>query len=537
MSERSRRRRVIGRYHQQSKHGVNGFARSLGYLDWANQPNPFRFYEGCQQLKLPLPGQVTTAKTDLLFAPPCGPGQPLDLDSVGHLLRYSLALSAWKQSGDSRWSLRINPSSGNLHPEEAYLLCGDLPGLPAGLYHYSPFLHCLEKRGQLANGHGLQGGLLLGLSTIAWREAWKYGERSFRYCQLDTGHALAALALAASLLGWRLRLLTGLDAEQLATLLGLARQDCHPAEGEEAELLCWLSPDEECLARTPDLATLCQHMATMPLVGQANQLSRNHQPWPVLEEVARASQADGPELPAQAENQAEELAVPSSNRRRSWSLAEVIVKRRSGVSFLAEQSQMAREVFEDCLTASLFRPGLPPFAGCQLSAQVHLLLFVHRVEGLKQGLYLLLRNENHFRRLQVELATSFAWQRQGDLPLYLLAPGDFRSMAQRLSCDQDIAADSSFAVAMLARFQENIDRHAHAYRQLFWEAGMIGQLLYLQAEAHDYQGTGIGCFFDDELHALCGLQGEQWQDLYHFTVGRARQDERLITLPAYSHLR
>jgi hypothetical protein len=65
---------------------------------------------------------------------------------------------------------------------------------------------------------------------------------------------------------------------------------------------------------------------------------------------------------------------------------------------------------------------------------------------------------------------------------------------------------------------------------------MIGQVLYLEAEAHGFRGTGIGCFFDDALHALAGLADSAWQSLYHFTVGRPVEDPRLTTLPPYEHL-
>jgi hypothetical protein len=35
------------------------------------------------------------------------------------------------------------------------------------------------------------------------------------------------------------------------------------------------------------------------------------------------------------------------------------------------------------------------------------------------------------------------------------------------------------------------------------------------------RGTGIGCYFDDPVHQVFGLQGLAFQSLYHFTVGAA----------------
>jgi hypothetical protein len=72
-----------------------------------------------------------------------------------------------------------------------------------------------------------------------------------------------------------------------------------------------------------------------------------------------------------------------------------------------------------------------------------------------------------------------------------------------------------------------------AYRRLFWEAGAIGQALYLEAEAAGLRGTGIGCCFDDGVHQVLGITGHALQSLYHFTVGGPVDDPRLSTLPGY----
>jgi hypothetical protein len=89
---------------------------------------------------------------------------------------------------------------------------------------------------------------------------------------------------------------------------------------------------------------------------------------------------------------------------------------------------------------------------------------------------------------------------------------------------------------MLARLEAVPRRGAWWYRRLFWEAGVLGQALYLEAEAAGVRGTGIGCYFDDAFHQLLGLRGEEWQSLYHFTVGGPVEDTRLRTLAPYAHL-
>jgi hypothetical protein len=90
---------------------------------------------------------------------------------------------------------------------------------------------------------------------------------------------------------------------------------------------------------------------------------------------------------------------------------------------------------------------------------------------------------------------------------------------------------------MLAELEPAIVEHgAWMYRHLHWEAGAIGQILYIEAEAARLRATGIGCFFDDAVHELIGLRDRSLHSLYHFTVGRPVPDTRLRTLPAYHHL-
>ncbi len=111
-----------------------------------------------------------------------------------------------------------------------------------------------------------------------------------------------------------------------------------------------------------------------------------------------------------------------------------------------------------------------------------------------------------------------------------------KNQAQLISCQQAIAGDSAFSLAMLARFETVLKESPWRYPSLYWETGMIGQVLYLEAEANGMQGTGIGCFYDDLMHELLGINGHSWQDLYHFTIGRALVDDRIQTLPPYHHL-
>ena len=171
--------------------------------------------------------------------------------------------------------------------------------------------------------------------------------------------------------------------------------------------------------------------------------------------------------------------------------------------------------------------------------RIHLGLFVHRVNGLAPGLYALARDPDKVDTLKAVMGSEFCWQSVPDrppgLPLYLLQEGDCRALASTVSCGQSIAGDGAFSLAMIADYWDSLATYGAAfYRNLFWEAGMVGQLLYLEAEEAGIRATGIGCYFDDPVHAAFGIVSRAWQSFYHFTVGAPVEDGRLGTLPAYN---
>jgi hypothetical protein len=113
-----------------------------------------------------------------------------------------------------------------------------------------------------------------------------------------------------------------------------------------------------------------------------------------------------------------------------------------------------------------------------------------------------------------------------------------RGLASRVSCDQQIAGDGCFSLGMIARFESSIaEDGAWMYPRLFWETGVVGQVLYLEAEALGLRATGIGCFYDDAVHGVFGLRDRNWQSLYHFTIGGAVEDARIAREPAYAQPR
>lgn len=505
---------VVQAYHQRTKHRFEAYAAGPGTLDWDAQPAAFRHYEGVPPIELPL------ASAEHLTAAPVTPAIP-DLASIGALLHLSFGLTAWKTLGPDRWAVRANPSSGNLHPVEAYVLVAGIPVLADGLYHYRPEIHALELRAVHLQPVAAGPVLAIGLSCVMWREAWKYGERAFRYCQLDTGHAQACLDYAAALLGWRMAEQSQVGSHTLAALLGLDRAAEFPGRRaevsqEEAELL--LTVDFTGGATWLDPLALHEAAGTARWQGVASLIDRFPMfRWPVIAEVAAATRrAD------------DSGAAPNPQRIPRVQPASLILRRRSAQRF-DPAHVMGRGDFELLLEA------LRPAAG----ARIGLLMFVHRVEGLAPGVYFLPRGPVEGGMAE-RLQARYKLLPLDGLPaadaLFSLASADpleLRRVARSLHCHQDIASNACIAFGMLAPFAELVDADPPAYRELYREAGALGQVLYLEAEALGLRGTGIGCFFDDPVHGVAGFDDDAFQTLYHFTIGLPVSDGRVETTPPY----
>ncbi|HET6378883.1 MAG TPA: SagB family peptide dehydrogenase [Methylocella sp.] len=523
-------------YHERIKHRLERYSAGPETLDWDMQPNPIREFKGCRRIALPLAPPSLAARFSHIYAAGMAPAA-LSINSVGTLMQLSLGLSAWKEYGPDRWALRCNPSSGNLHPTEAYLLSYQVPGLDNGLYHYVCRDHSLEMRCMWDDKHDAlrenasQSLLFVGLASIHWREAWKYGKRAFRYCQLDIGHAIGALRYAAGVLGWSAKAVEGIGSEELEALLGLDRtDDSRSVETEEPYLLIAIRPRPlyDAANATGGMIPIKPGEGTWH--GRPNRLGPHPMyRWPVIDQVATATRGapakDGRPCPS----------YPALTQTSDASASHVILKRRSAQRF-DRNFTMDSSIFFHMLDCLLARPAAP-WDVWGYSPRIHPVFFVYRVVSLSPGVYALSRHPDAELALRDSLSQDFIWQKvesaPAHLPLFKLLSADCRSAAGTVSCHQAIARDSCFALGMLAEFDAVVRLDPWRYRQLHWEAGLVGHVLYLEAEAAGLRGIGIGCFFDDVFHELLGVTDRRFQSLYHFTAGFPLTDERITTLPPY----
>jgi hypothetical protein len=350
------------------------------------------------------------------------------------------------------------------------------------------------------------------------------------------GHALAALGFAAAGIGWESRLLDDPSSDDVAKLIGLWGQEGPEAELAECLLAVFPRTNGAAALKSFD-ASAISSLSDIDWIGQPNILSASHRLWPAIDAVAHACRKPATNDTYERTDHYTTLFTRQPQTVRSIPLRKMIHQRRSAVD-MDGYTSIPRDAFYSILARTLPYSNGPPFDSLPWPPQVHLALFVHRIDGFQPGIYILIRNPEETVKLKGAMDASFLWQTPKDcpegLPLFLLLPGDAREVSSRISCHQSIAGDGCFSAAMIAAFQAPITLYGPwFYPRLYWECGMIGQVLYLEAEAASVRGTGIGCFFDDPTHNLLGLNNLEYRDLYHFTIGGPIEDPRLTTMKPY----
>jgi SagB-type dehydrogenase family enzyme len=502
-------------YHQFTKHTVQSLNRAPHVLDWDNMPDPFRHYDGAPLLDLPADPPAPDVPALDLLAGAYGATHAADGTAfLSQLMFHTAAISASKRVPSGyQYALRVNPSSGNLHPTEFHFFARFAQCLaqwPDGLYHYRPSSHMAEQRAAGSPpvpAAASDAPLVFVLTSIAWREAWKYGNRAYRYCLLDMGHAWQALALAARAIGCDTFAIGHFPDDEIA-------QSCRLHADEWPLLIVKVSGG----ARPCPAPFSAPSGNTTWSEGYANGLSPRQIDFPMIDAIHAATKLQTPPVRVGiADVQTPPVSVgigveprdsasislppPASSARP---FGEVARARRSALDFRGGPQSISLAHLSAILAVTA-EPLEADFADARF---ISLYLYAHRVDGLDPGVYRY-------------------WPQHA--ALQLIRSGDQRVAAAGLSLGQDLAGNACVAFSMIADLDRAARVHGdRGYRYAHFEAGAIGHRLYLAAESLGLGATGIGAFFDDQVHGYLHLAPEQGQVVYHFAIGYPVDDSRLV---------
>jgi SagB-type dehydrogenase family enzyme len=477
-------------YHNGPKHSLHSIRSNRHYLDWDNQPLPFKLYSTLDPL--PLPHDFPPASLPTLTAISTVEAQREtetipEVRDLAALLFLSAGITKRRTSPGGEIYFRAAACTGALYHIDLYVVCGDLPGLPAGVYHFGPHdfaLRCLrtgDYRSVLVHASRQEptvthAPVTLVCTSTYWRNAWKYQARAYRHCFWDTGTLLANTLAAAAAFTLPVRAITGFVDAAVNRLLDL---------DTEREVALVLVPLGQTAGQVPSSSPEVEplHLPTRPL-------SKTAVDYPAIRAMhAASSLSDEGEIAVwRGAPLSRTTPIPTGQLFSLTPLPDAVlpgaplddVIRHRGSARVFAREPISFAQLSTLLTRTT--RGVPAdFLDPSGTTLTDLYLIVNAVEDLPSGAYVFHRDRN---------------------ALELLREGDFRHEAGYLGLGQELPADASVNIYCLAELPAILQRFGNrGYRAAQLEAAIIGGKLYLAAYGQRLGATGL-TFFDDDVTAF-----------------------------------
>ena len=463
------------RFHDATKHSYQSVRHVPHFLDWDNQPLPFKLYRAVRAIPLPDVSEAGTVSALAAMNAQASTRiskEALDLEALARILFYTAGIT--KKRGQMLF--RAAACTGALYHIELYLVSGSVDGLDAGVYHYSPKLGTLEVlrdgdwRESLVDASGgvsrlQQARAAIVLTSTYWRNAWKYQARAYRHTFWDSGTMLANLLAMTSALEVPAHIVLGFADEDVNRLLDV------DSNKEAAVAIVSLGGGASEIPKAPG--------AVEPLGLETVPLSRTEVDYPLIRETHRASSLGDGE---RARTWRQQGAVPPRQRAQDARPADAgtapieSVIRRRGSSRRFERTSISYDALSTILaTASHGVDGDVFDSGATLT---DLYVIANDVDDLAQGTY---------------------FYEPGENTLTLLKNGSFRSEARYLDLEQELAGDASANIYVLVSLEPLLERLGErGYRLAQLEGGVVGGRVYLASYALGLGASGL-TFFDDAV--------------------------------------
>ena len=511
-------------YHERTKHSPASVRNSRHVLDWEIQPRPFKIYTHIDPIPLPRQLSVPPLPTVQAIASPgvtpVAAAVP-DVQSLALLLHFSAGITRKKiYAGGREMHFRAAACTGALYHIDLYVVCGELPDLAAGVYHFAPHDFSLRRlrrgdfRAALRDAAADEATVATAPAMIVctstfWRNTWKYQARAYRHCFWDSGTVLANLLAVGVAARLPTCVVMGFVDQPVNQLLDLDTR----REVALAMVSIGYQPDTSFTEAPP---TPRLSLETVPL-------SSREVDYPAIREVHAASTLHSP---AEVPSWRTPITLPATplcgETFPLQPLVEVPPKRlddtilhrgssrrfsHTAISF-AELSTLLRSATRG-VPADFLVPDAsagrvdPTVAGHTALSELYLI--VNAVDGLPPGAYLYDRG-----REAVEL----------------IREGDLRREAGVLDLGQDLGADAAVNMYLLARLDPILERFGNrGYRAAQLEAAIVGGKLYLGAYALGLGATGL-TFFDDDVVRFFSPHAAGKDVMFLVAIGRPRRAAR-----------
>ena len=472
-------------YHNGTKHPHGDLMDRWHSFDPTGQPLLFKIYSDLEPIQLPLdasPSAMPALSAIATTVSPSSGGQIPNIDTLARILHFSAGITRKINYPWGTMSFRAAACTGALYHIELYVVCGDLSGLDAGVYHYDPHETVLkllrqgDYRGALVDASGDEPSVanapaIIVCTDVFWRNACKYQAREYRHSFWDSGTMLANTLAMSSAYGMPAQVVGGFVDISVNRLLDL------DARREVALALVPLGYAPYSAVGSPlqagslSLKTvpISDHETEFPAIGEMHDASSLASQG----EVA-SWRVETPPMDLPGPSDAFIPLEPPSEDELYQDPIESVIRRRGSARDFSQESITFQQLSTVLTRATHGIPAdflIPPAATLN-----EIYLIVTAVDGLESGTYVFHRDL---------------------LSLELLAEGDFRYQAGYLGLHQQLPADASVNLFLLSDLEPVLKRFGNrGYRAAQLEASIIAGKIYLAAYAQRLGATGL-TFYDD----------------------------------------
>jgi SagB-type dehydrogenase family enzyme len=466
-------------YHRRTKYSRDRLPK--GGLDPSNQPETLKNYKNAQTVpfskELVLP-RIEAARA--LLGNFQRKPESLSLDFVARLLYMSYGFTDQVDYQTRVFYYRSAPSAGALYPVEIYLAAKGVEGLDDGLYHYNLEDFSLNILHPGAPPPEIPAPAIY-LSTIFFRSAWKYKERAFRYCLLDTGHVAENIGIISSTLGLRADFTADFDDHALNEYLGL-----EPEKEAVLGMLRLVTTADETPAQIPE--NISNPPEAEPVAAREIHYDIITRVW---EKTIQSTEETLSNLPAWPGDVDVSLPAPDQNDFHGPTLVAALQNRRSRRNF------KPRDIQRGDLSRLLSLAATP-----DIGARINLSLVTNAVQDLPDGCYRFQPANQSLKKVM----------------------GGFIGLdLSKAVLNQDWLGRANLVLVMsspLERLEQTMGPRALRYAYL--AAGRLGQRAYLACEVMDWGCCGVGAFYDDDVREILRLPREE-EVMYIMPLGPYKQ--------------
>jgi SagB-type dehydrogenase family enzyme len=516
-------------YHEKTKHSEISVMTSGHYLDWNNRPSPFKIYTELPTIPLPLDFSMPSMNsisaisrlypqleqsedhdynvdTNVQFSKDIDytntNTNTLSLQDLSTILFFSGGITREIKHDGVTFYMRAASATGALYPIEMYIVCKDIsPNLKAGIYHFNPAEFSLtnirkgDHRSLLAsiagdNQHILKSPVTIIFTSCAWRNAWKYQERSFRHWFWDSGVMASNLLATTISMDIHTKIIMGFIDDKVNHLLALEKEK----EASIAMAALGIESSQNFSANENN-DTEKEQIPSLSL--KIDPLSRKEIQYPEIWKIYNCSKLhsgnevkewvnSGISLTSGFISFKEDLAPSKEKilRRRDLSndyrlsdipsIGETILRRGSTRRF--SKSSISFSILSSIIYNST--RGIPTDFNKDTETLKDIYLIANDVEGLDKGGYFYNYGHNSLDHIKDKVS---------------------RDLSGYLCLNQSLFSDASVVIFIMSNLNKIFKTLGNrGYRAAQFEAGIIAGKIYLSSYAHGIGASG-STFYDDAV--------------------------------------